>query len=447
MPPKRPRRSTIAAPSHPTPYPHSTILPLTPQTKTLITRLPKATLTRLAARWLSPKHTSIFQPTLTDPSDDDTELSLEEAAGVYVDLAASKTARAKDVAARLLTHEFRHGLSLLAVAEAEWEHLLAKSTAKWTAWALIPAGSAASAATPQRPRFHAATFLTQLAASVRPAFTPHFASWRHPAQPLTVLRVALHDAAAPPAWPQRRHVFFLALPDGSDHVFTTLGTADAALLAGVKTGVAAGLSREGCRLSVASGRVVAKTLDAMCALRGAGAGAGGMLAGWGVYADGFEADPLAPPREMAVAKTPEGERAAKRRKKMVAARFGATAADDGKALESVFFVLEDRFPAPPPRNPPRADDDSDDDDGGADWRPKVSVLFEGSHVFAGIRELAEIDAGEEEGGRKPVVRLESLAGWMTGEEGVSSGFVRDGRVKRGDCVRFSGGTVGGRRKG
>ncbi|KAI1192576.1 centromere protein Chl4/mis15/CENP-N [Nemania serpens] len=53
------------------------------------------------------------------------------------------------------------------------------------------------------------------------------------------------------------------------------------------------------------------------------------------------------------------------------------------------------------------------------WRPRVRLSLHGPHVFAGFRQLVE--AGFIDGGRMP--------GWMTGEEGVTAGAVRGGRVK------------------
>ena len=55
----------------------------------------------------------------------------------------------------------------------------------------------------------------------------------------------------------------------------------------------------------------------------------------------------------------------------------------------------------------------------SDWRPRVRLTFHGPHVFAGLRQLAE--AG--------IVDAERMPGWMTGEEGVTIGAVRDGRIR------------------
>ncbi|KAI1328096.1 centromere protein Chl4/mis15/CENP-N [Xylariaceae sp. FL0255] len=53
------------------------------------------------------------------------------------------------------------------------------------------------------------------------------------------------------------------------------------------------------------------------------------------------------------------------------------------------------------------------------WRPNVRLAMHGPHVFAGIRQLVE--AGIIDGERMP--------GWMTGEEGVTMGAIRCGRVR------------------
>ncbi|MCJ1364744.1 hypothetical protein MMC16_003860 [Acarospora aff. strigata] len=67
-------------------------------------------------------------------------------------------------------------------------------------------------------------------------------------------------------------------------------------------------------------------------------------------------------------------------------------------------------PSPPNPDPTQTDQN---------WKPAVRLTFHGTHVFAGIRHLVE--NGAVDGVRMP--------GWMTGEEGVSVGVVRDGRVR------------------
>ncbi|KAI1741128.1 centromere protein Chl4/mis15/CENP-N [Xylaria scruposa] len=174
------------------------------------------------------------------------------------------------------------------------------------------------------------------------------------------------------------------------------------------------------------------------------------------------------------------EKQRKRAKLVAQARFGDNMKiDDGKGIERVDVLIEDPFPIsatdvegeddgqeaeearqPRSRGPKgrrngvdaslleAAEDDEDEDpeqhrrdgdqgtSGPGDkqarttgrgdrdrekwaWRPNVRLSLHGSHVFAGIRQLVE--AGIIDGERMP--------GWMTGEEGVTMGAVRNGRIK------------------
>jgi central kinetochore subunit Mis15/CHL4 len=180
----------------------------------------------------------------------------------------------------------------------------------------------------------------------------------------------------------------------------------------------------------------------------------------------------------------EGEERRRKRAKLVAqARFGDSAKmDDGKGIERIDVIIEDPFPAPATHaedeeahdhdvegvqrgrgrkskgrrsavdasllQESEGDDDEDEDTRNRDgatseenstqtanrgrparkedrdrdkwtWRPNVRMSLHGPHVFAGIRQLVE--AGIIDGARMP--------GWMTGEEGVTMGAVRNGRIK------------------
>ncbi|KAI1171146.1 centromere protein Chl4/mis15/CENP-N [Nemania sp. FL0916] len=181
--------------------------------------------------------------------------------------------------------------------------------------------------------------------------------------------------------------------------------------------------------------------------------------------------------------TAEEEKRRKRARLVARARFGDNAMmDDGKGIERLDVLVEDPYPIsmrdieddenhidanhsrplshrPKPRrsgidasllreaeeenddpdartrnHPEEIDDSLDsptiatrrrerdrDQDGDRDkwtWRPRVRLSFHGPHVFAGIRQLVE--AGVIDGARMP--------GWMTGEDGVTRGVVRNGRI-------------------
>ncbi|KUI67366.1 Kinetochore protein mis15 [Cytospora mali] len=159
--------------------------------------------------------------------------------------------------------------------------------------------------------------------------------------------------------------------------------------------------------------------------------------------------------------TERAERGAKRARLLAQARFGDSArVDDGKGVERVDIVIDDLFPRKvdlagsdaeaeedrgddASRARPRAgasrrstmdmafdrareQDDADgraaddsDEGEGESWRPSVKLTFHGSHVFAGIRQLVE--AG--------IIDGEKMPGWLTGEEGVTIGAVRHGRIR------------------
>ena len=65
--------------------------------------------------------------------------------------------------------------------------------------------------------------------------------------------------------------------------------------------------------------------------------------------------------------------------------------------------------------------DDEEETSGSEWKPNIQLTFSSSNVFAGLRKTVE--EGAIDGKKMP--------GWMTGENGVSVGAVRGGRM-RGD---------------
>lgn len=155
----------------------------------------------------------------------------------------------------------------------------------------------------------------------------------------------------------------------------------------------------------------------------------------------------------------EDTASSKRRKLMAEHRFGTSAIEgDGKGIERLDIRIEDAYPtmtstsdgdsdnevnpssdsevqatqdagnAQPRRAPRRRtsildqnhayEDDDAEPATSTGWKPEILLTFHGSHVFAGIRHLVE--AGVVDGVKMP--------GWMTGENGVSIGTVKDGRI-------------------
>ncbi|KAI2467455.1 CHL4-domain-containing protein [Annulohypoxylon bovei var. microspora] len=267
------------------------------------------------------------------------------------------------------------------------------------------------------------------------------------------------------------------------------GTAGAAaageaksLRALVVEGIPKALSRPRERYALKATNLSTKNLAAMLAHKGAGrtnAAAGG----WGVYAGTATADIKADSPLQTLLPTPplsdasfdadedkaagkrkravdpereEDDRQVKRARTAALARFGnAARVDDGKGVERLDVLIEDPFPGGGASEDERDDgedavvasrrkskgrqsmldmslsqDLEDGDDGGGSgrgrggegergWAPQIRISLHGSHVFAGVRQLVE--AGIVDGERMP--------GWLTGEEGVTIGAVRHGRIK------------------
>lgn len=274
---------------------------------------------------------------------------------------------------------------------------------------------------------------------------------------------------------------YIAFPDASPHIYlsnsqstgaTTTGESKS-LRALIVGGIPKAMSRPRERYALRPAGHATRNLAELLHVKGAGRSnaAGG---GWSIYAaeDNRRNDsPLnpvlpTPPlsdedaaedlaggarkrRALSTKTTHDKYRQEAKRARLVAqARFGDSAkADDGKGIERVDILVEDVFidghrgggdaedgkdESSPQQHKKtkgrrsgadlafeRSQDGEDDTDDAQDWKPKVRFTFHGNHVFAGIRQLVE--AG--------IVNGERMPGWMTGEEGVTIGAVRHGRIR------------------
>lgn len=278
---------------------------------------------------------------------------------------------------------------------------------------------------------------------------------------------------------------YIAFPDGGPYVYFSkshaIGPAPSAsetkssLRALVVEGVPKALSRPRQRVRLQPTALTTRNLHELLWRRGAGRTntAGG---GWGVYTDErrdkvespldcvLPSPPLSEDGEGTEEKTEERKRGAspgalreerrlKRARVVSQARFGESArVDDGRGVERVDIVIDDPFRVPRVEVPEEDGEDGEDvshsqrsreatgrpkpidvaldrargpndggeeDDDGGTWRPSVKLTFHGSHVFAGMRQLVE--AG--------IIDGEKMPGWLTGEEGVTIGAVRHGRIR------------------
>lgn len=278
--------------------------------------------------------------------------------------------------------------------------------------------------------------------------------------------------------PDNAKAVFFVWPNGSPFVYSSLATLTGQVVGDegrhlrdiVQQAIPKAFSRPSARYQLTSTNFTTKSLDALLTYRGPGK-SNAAAGGWSIFqdhsfsqnaldfittqkGDGHEkasgdkangpskTGPGRPKRPSESTESPE----AKRRKEVAAGRFGTSAKpDDGQGLERVEVRIDDPFPSVGADTSELADGDTSflnaqsnnrnrrgrpslldrtaedleeiqQEEG---WVPNVRITFQGSHVFAGIRQLVE----------EGIVDGEKMPGWMTGEAGVTIGAVREGRIR------------------
>lgn len=337
------------------------------------------------------------------------------------------------------------------------------------------------------PRFHPSTFLQNLQKQVLPDVKAHYHFHRPKDLPVLLLRVFVIDSpyntnlalsgsdgtGTATSFDSSRTVY-IAFPDGSPSIYITKSQSTGPISFGeskslrslIVEGIPKALSRPRERYTLKGTNLSSKNLEALLDKKGSGRtnAAGG---GWSIYADEkgkkspldtiLPTPPLSRDPSLASQQRKRGiglsskQRATKRAKLSAQARFGDSAIiTDGKGIERVDIVLQDPFPE---TNLPEEEEETqesleeagkaksnrrrskidatireanvpdDDADDAAQppgqWTPTVKISFQGTHVWAGVRQLVE--AGVIDGQRMP--------GWLTGEEGVTTGLVKNGRIR------------------
>ncbi|SPO00496.1 related to trfA protein [Cephalotrichum gorgonifer] len=364
---------------------------------------------------------------------------------------------------------------------ADLQHLYDHPTShKWAAHRILPLEPATSSTDEpflkvdkkslSIPRIHPSTFLEHLQTHVLPDVKAHFQFDRSQALRMVILRIfiidspyntslaLLHGEGRNTSAIQLARTIYVAFPDNAPFVYTsnliTVGPPNAVETKSLRTlifeGIRKALSKPRERYTLMSTGMTTRNLLALMQFRGPGRSnaAGG---GWGIYAKDTPADtPLdgaartEPLSEVSGnvkgvrQDSPLGKRmrrtglavpVSKRAKLLAQARFGDSArTTDGHGLERVDIVMEDPFATTSKSQPTDAGgagEESEQSDNestahpSSSWRPSVRLTLQGSHVFAGIRQLVE--SGVIDGERMP--------GWLTGEDNVTTATVRDGRIR------------------
>ncbi|CZT44853.1 related to trfA protein [Rhynchosporium secalis] len=449
-------------------------------------RLSRPSLLSLVLDWLDERNEGTSAVYLVSSSEDpdiqssySPAHSLSELREVYEDLQAKKGSK-RDVVDRIIEGDWRNGISLYQLAMADMQYLYDHpASQKWTALKIVRLSPSTDKKPPSIPRFHPATFLQNLQREVLPDVKAHYNFDRHVTLPLTILRIFILESPynTTLALQGKQKVldstktFYVAFPDSSPYIYVSLAaptirgsTSDNKSLRKLMLeGIPKAFSKPRERYKLESTSLSARNLDALIEQRGGGRtnSAGG---GWSVYVSGSkstdtplniqrptpETDQLVP-QEESEDSTAQGMKrkhifnasTQKRRKLLAASRFGNTGLlDDEKGIERLDIQIQDTFPStvqvedediwdPDPsltsyqqkrgrRSTTNFEVSNEDEEVQAEgWRPDVRITFQGQHVFAGIRKLVE----------EGIVDGQMMPGWMTGEDGVSLGIVKEGRIK------------------
>ncbi|QDS76408.1 hypothetical protein FKW77_004006 [Venturia effusa] len=430
-----------------------------------LSKLSRPSLLSLAASWCARDLQQSCAPFILAEDEDepadaayDAATSLAQVEGLYSEELPARKGTKREVVDRILAGDWRHGISLYQLAMAETQHILEQpSSHRWTAFKLQRHDEEPDS---NLPCFHPQSFLRNLQQEIAPLAKAHYMLSTPSSFPGTVLRIYLHDTPYNTQSALRSSVkhggsvnksIFVLFPTGTPYVYVSLSSGGAnavdtdskSLQKFVVEAIPKAISSPGSRYKLISTALTARSLTALLAHRGAertNAAAGG----WTIFADEkkdgnaldyskFEEGSLSLPNDeedlsidekdvvrrnlkrsmpfshadpTSSLSTPE----IKRLKLVAAGRFGSYGLpEDGKNFNRFDLRMTDSFSR-------ALGEEGEDRD---DFTPNIRLSFQGSHVFAGIRKLVE----------SGIIDGESMAGWMTGEAGVSVGTVKNGRIE------------------
>ncbi|KAK9450150.1 centromere protein Chl4/mis15/CENP-N [Limtongia smithiae] len=358
----------------------------------------------------------------------------------------------KEITERMVNVDWSRGFNMRQVANIEFEYLFEKPLCmKWTASAvsLISPNSTGShdkermsAVLGLRPAslstVHAPTFVKHLKRALHSLIDNHVHVIQHRTLPLALVRIQLHDSRTK-AMQRGRYTVFCAIPVSPQHIFNTpfLNPFQTILRECIETSI----SMPGLQVRLEATSLTARSLETLLSMRTTNRMATA-LGGWSVYArNEVDASPLESAEKVvadqiaAEAKELDAEQdhevsgtetRRNKRARTIDARFGAVAVETENpevvgttstsstvqvapetALTHVEFRVENDCEVGRPGETITV-------------TPKVRMVFDGTHVFEGLRLLAQ----------KGCINTSKMPQWMTGELGVSVGV-----ISRGDLVR------------
>ncbi|KAI9751360.1 MAG: hypothetical protein M4579_006101 [Chaenotheca gracillima] len=390
---------------------------------------------------------------------------------MYASMQSTKGGK-REVLDRILEGDWRNGITQYQLAMADMQYLADRpNSQRWTALDLVRISAtegkgkendrSPSKRESDLPRLHVQTFLRNLQHEISPivkAPPQHFYTTRSKTLPVTFIRLHMYDTpygtqhsmqprGSKSSLSAPSSSAFVAFPDGTPTIYVSHGSG--AGTAGPSDGrdskkmviesIPKALSKPHRRYRLEPSQVSARSLPALLSLRGPGR-SNAASGGWIIYAEGnVEAGPLETSRKRPIlgeipakssalnemrdidldtkdsgrksSRDESDERIAKRRKLVAEGRFGSSAVDsDGKGIEKCDLQIKDPFSGPSAASSPARNMDAGDarTEAQEPWTPNIRLTFQGAHVFAGIRKLAEMG----------LIDGQKMPGWMTGEAGV-----------------------------
>lgn len=415
----------------------------------VISRLPKSSIVALLLLWPQLKNTQPQLPKDASVSQKEYSRQIRQQAK-NMKLQKIKKAQVID---KILYEFWADGLNLLQLAQIDCQLIVDNPNAYF--WVLSTVKDAWDKDVPIS--LDPSLFLNLMAQQLSDIFMCYIYVCTHPEMPLVIIRIQVFDllpahlAGRSRAKADRPHItshkpYFLAIPMNSPHVIHSPGNdvVSEVVLQVVESSLPRD-SRNFLRLERSKSQKAVRSLESMHILKGCSRFANCMGA-WTPYADGVaDISPLARLEEHSTIKRSLGldidESSKQRREKLANIRFKGTGS--GK-------VVSDRLydHSKPGKQKKRANEDLEDDRrlrirtdnkyrsiapiryaefeiqeplAGGDEEPShVVVKLVGNDVFAGLHELAVEEKAN-------VVDPETLPGWLTGEEGLSCGVVKNGK--------------------
>ncbi|KAG5437779.1 hypothetical protein PCANB_000492 [Pneumocystis canis] len=320
---------------------------------------------------------------------------------IYHEWITSGVVSRKDVVERILEVDWSNGLNAKQIAMLDLQYLYDHPTAiRWTACHIDPHE------TFTQMSLHMTLFLDALHETLDTSFSNHIYTSLHPSLPLRLLRIQLHEPATSHVLPPPRRVFYVALPLTSPYLFhsTIRDTSQALLLQAVTNALS--LPRQPIQLRHA--HVTLRSLPALMTRCGVSR-ASAALGAWNVYAnDEVDESPLDSKE-----KTIENKSESSSLFKIVTARFGQIEGQEN-ALDRLAFRIEAEVNSELISRAIGTIETTEN----MPFRPSIWLLFEGNHVLSGLKEMCF--QGHADARQMP--------SWLTGDEGVTEGIIRDGRL-------------------